>query len=389
MRDFPFHANSQIYRRSEARKLQDWPSFVQQCAKDQGFCQGVTRFSEVSTSPASLGLYIFLVIALPFDHQNSGIKEMEYRNLGSSGLKVSVVGIGCNNFGRRCDKDRTADVVAAALDNGINFFDTADVYGPRGLSEEFLGAAIAGLDRTQIVIATKFANQMDDEGRKKGASRRYIMQAVDDSLKRLGTDYIDLYQQHIPDPSTPIEETLRALDDLIRAGKVRYIGNSNFSAWQIVDSDWISKHHNLNRFVTAQNLYSLLDRRLEREVVPACQEFGIGILPYFPLASGMLTGKYQRGVAPAEGTRMAGMGARAEAAMSDKNFDVVEALDAFARERDHTLLELAMSWLASMPHISSVIAGATSEDQVNQNARAADWRLSQQEMLEVAKISGH
>jgi aryl-alcohol dehydrogenase-like predicted oxidoreductase len=213
------------------------------------------------------------------------------------------------------------------------------------------------------------------------------MNAVESSLKRLGTDYIDLYQQHVPDADTPIEETLRALDDLVRDGKVRYIGNSNFSGWQIANADWTAKEAGLNRFVTAQSLYSLLDRRLEREVIPACNEFGIGILPYFPLASGMLTGKYRRGSEAPKGTRLSAMGDRAKAAMSDDIFDVVEKLTAFAEERNHTILELAMSWLATQPHISSVIAGATSVDQVRQNAQAASWRLDAEEMSEVSEIS--
>lgn len=312
---------------------------------------------------------------------------MEYRNLGTTGLKVSLVGIGCNNFGRRCDAITTKAVVEAALDNGINFFDTADIYGS-GQSESFLGEAIKGMDRSKIIIATKFANPMGEGDMMRGASRRYIMNAVDASLTRLGTDYIDLYQQHVPDATTPIEETLRTLDDLVRAGKVRYLGNSNFSGWQIADADWTAKHFGLNRFATAQNLYSLLDRRLEKDVVPACQHYGLGILPYFPLASGMLTGKYQRGNQPPQGTRLAMWGDRAKAAMSDANFDVVERLDQFARDRGHTILELAMSWLGTMPHISSVIAGATSEAQVAQNAQAANWRLSDDEMAEVATLSG-
>lgn len=312
---------------------------------------------------------------------------MEYRNLGTSGLKVSIVGIGCNNFGMRINADETREVVHAAIDHGINFFDSADIYGGRGKSEEYLGQAIKGKDRSQLVIATKFANPMGEGYLMKGASRRYIMNAVEDSLRRLDTDYIDLYQQHVPDADTPIEETLRALDDLVAQGKVRYLGNSNFTGWQIADADWTAKHEGLNRFVCAQNLYSLLDRRLEREVVPACERFGLGILPYFPLASGMLTGKYKRGEAPAEGTRMAAMGARAQAAMSDENFDVVEKLTAFAERRGHTILDLAMSWLATQPVISSVIAGATSPAQVESNANAASWRLTAEEMAEVDEIS--
>jgi len=312
---------------------------------------------------------------------------MEYRNLGSTGLKVSLVGIGCNNFGRRCDVETTAAVVKAALNTGINFFDTADVYGPSGLSEAYLGQAIAGLDRSQIVIASKFANRMGEGGLNKGASRRYIIRAVEDSLKRLGTDYIDLYQQHIPDGDTPIEETLRALDDLIRSGKVRYIGHSNFSAWQASDAEWTARTEGLNRFATAQNLYNLLDRRLEREVIPACEKYGLGLLPYFPLASGMLTGKYHRGEPAPQGTRLSAMGDRAAAAMSDSNFDVVEKLTAYASEHGKSLLELAVSWLASKPVVSSVIAGATTPEQVTANAAAAAWQLSDVEMSDVNTIS--
>jgi aryl-alcohol dehydrogenase-like predicted oxidoreductase len=312
---------------------------------------------------------------------------MEYRNLGSTGLQVSVVGVGCNNFGMRCDESAARLVVDAALDCGINFFDTADVYGG-SLSEQFLGNAIKARDRSQIIIATKFSAPMGDGVLDRGASRQHVMSAVDASLKRLGTDYIDLYQQHGPDPATPVEETLAALDDLIRAGKVRYIGNSNYSGWQIADADWTARQRGLNRFATAQNHYNLLDRRLEREVVPACQRFGLGILPYFPLASGLLTGKYVRGAPPPDGSRLANFGERGKAALSEDNFDVVEKLDGFAREHGHTLLELAMSWLASMPHVSSVIAGATKTEQVQANVSAAEWRLTAEEMAEVAELSG-
>ncbi len=311
---------------------------------------------------------------------------MDYRKLGSTGLKVSIVGLGCNNFGRRCDEKQTADVVKTAVEVGINFFDTADMYGG-GFSEEFLGKAIAGMDRSQLVIATKFANPMGEGVLNRGASRRYIMKAVEDSLRRLNTDYIDLYQQHVPDADTPIEETLRALDDLISSGKVRYIGHSNFSGWQIAEAEFTAAANGLNKFVTAQNLYNLLDRRLEREVVPACEQYGIGILPYFPLASGMLTGKYQRGVAPARGTRLAAMGDSASAAMSDAVFDKVEKLGAFAEQQGHSLLTLATSWLASKPYISSVISGATSPEQVKSNAASAAWQLTADEMAEVDQIT--
>ena len=311
---------------------------------------------------------------------------MEYRNLGSTGLKVSVVGIGCNNFGRRCDQGTTKSIVDKAIDSGITLFDTADAYGPTGWSEEYLGKALQGR-RQETVIASKFGSPMGEGDLMRGASPRYLINAVEASLKRLDTDYLDLYQLHFPDASTPIEETLTALDSLIRQGKVRYIGNSNFSGWQIADAEWTARSGNLNRFVTAQNLYSLLDRRIEREVVPACQRFGLGILPYFPLASGMLTGKYTRGEAPPQGSRLEQWGGRAATALSDRNFEIVENLTAFAEEREHSLLELAFSWLASLPYISSVIAGATSPDQVSANAAAASWKLSAEEQQQVAEIS--
>lgn len=310
---------------------------------------------------------------------------MEYRNLGRSGLKVSTVGLGCNNFGMRCDEPASVAVVHAALDQGINLFDTADVYGGQQ-SEVMLGKALKGVDRSSVIIATKFAMPMGE--RLQGASRGYIQSAVEASLERLDTDYIDLYQQHRPDPTTPIEETLRALDDLVQAGKVRYLGNSNFSGWQIADADWTARNLGLNRFTAAQNHFNLLDRRIEREVIPACGRFGLGILPYFPLASGMLTGKYQRGEQPLDGTRLAGMGARGEAMLSERNFDLVETLATFAQERDHSLLELAMSWLASNPLVSSVIAGATRAEQVVENVKACVWALTRDEMKAIAEISG-
>jgi aryl-alcohol dehydrogenase-like predicted oxidoreductase len=277
--------------------------------------------------------------------------------------------------------------VHAALECGINFFDTADVYGDH-LSEEYLGAAIKGMDRSQIIIATKFAAPMGDGALNRGASRHHVMNAVEASLKRLGTDYIDLYQQHGPDPATPVEETLAALDDLVRAGKVRYLGNSNYAGWQIADAHWTAKQRGLNRFVTAQNQYNLLDRRVEREVLPACQRFGLGMLPYFPLASGLLTGKYQRGAEPPEGSRLANRPAMGKSALTDHNFDVLDRLTGFAREQGHDLLELAMGWLASMPYVSSVISGATSPDQVRANVKSAEWRLTSEQMSRVAELSG-
>ncbi|MGK2965204.1 MAG: aldo/keto reductase [Tepidiformaceae bacterium] len=308
-----------------------------------------------------------------------------FRSLGQSGLQVSLVGLGCNNFGMRCDEAQTADIIHASIDHGITLFDTADVYGGRGKSEELMGKALKGR-RSQVILATKFAAPMGEGPHTSGGSRKYILSAVEDSLRRLDTDYIDLYQMHRPDPATPIEETIRALDDLITAGKVRYIGNSNFSGWQIADADWIAKELGANRFVSAQNEWSMVKRSVEREVIPACERFGLGMLPFFPLASGLLTGKYRRGEAPAEGTRLQSWGARAQGILSDQNFDVVEKLDTYATERGRTILELAFSWLAAFPVVSSVIAGATSTEQVAQNARAADWVLSAAEKSEVDAI---
>jgi aryl-alcohol dehydrogenase-like predicted oxidoreductase len=304
---------------------------------------------------------------------------MELRRLGTSGLKVSAIGLGCNNFGMRIDQAETQVVVDAALDNGINFFDTADIYGGTQ-SEVFLGAALKG-KRDKAIIGTKFA--MGDNA---GGSRRYVVSAVEASLRRLGTDRIDLYQMHRPDPETPIDETLRALDDLVRDGKVLYLGNSNFSGWQIADADWISRSGHMERFVSAQNNFSLLERNADREILPACEKFGLGFLPFFPLASGLLTGKYARGEAPAEGTRLAAWGARGAAALNDKNFDKVEALEAWARDHGHSLLELAFAWILGHPVVSSVIAGATRVEQIEANARGADWKLTPAEVAEVTKL---
>ncbi|MDE0756857.1 MAG: aldo/keto reductase [Pseudomonadales bacterium] len=312
---------------------------------------------------------------------------MEYKRLGQSGLKVSLVGLGCNNFGRRCDEDATTAIVHAALDQGINFFDTADIYGGAGQSEKLLGKAIKGLDRSQLIVATKFANPMGEGPLRRGAARGYIVKAVEDSLRRLDTEYIDLYQQHVPDADTPIEETIRALDDLIRLGKVRYIGNSNFTGWQIADADWTAKSLGLNSFSSAQNLYNLLDQRVSREVIPACERFQVGLLPYFPLASGMLTGKYLRGEAPDKGTRLASMGERGRAALTDAAFDRFDQYQKYAQDAGRSILELAMSWLARQDVVSSVIAGATSAMQVKQNVEAAQWSLSKSDLFDIGKLS--
>jgi len=311
---------------------------------------------------------------------------MDYRRLGDSGLKVSEIGLGCNNFGMRLDQAGTHAVIDAAIEQGVTFFDTADVYGGQGKSEELMGNALKG-KRHQVVLATKFASPMGKGPDKQGGSRRYVMEAVEASLKRLQTDYIDLYQMHRPDPDTTIEETLSALDDLVTQGKVRYIGNSNFTGWQIADADWIARNEHMNRFVSAQNNYSLLERRVEHEVTPACERFGLGMLPFFPLASGLLTGKYKRGEAPPDGTRLAAWGPRGAQALNDKNFDKVEALESWAAERGHSMLELAFAWLLGHPVVSSVIAGATKPEQVAANAATAGWKLTADEVAEVTKLA--
>ncbi len=311
---------------------------------------------------------------------------MEYKNLGRSGLKVPVVGLGCNNFGRRCDQGATTAIVDKALELGVNFFDTADVYGPGGLSEEYLGVALQGR-RRDAVVATKFVGPMGEGPLWGGASRRYISDAVEASLRRLQTDYIDLYQIHFPDTATPIDETLRALDDLVRQGKVRYFGCSNFSGWQVVEAQWTTKTEHLSPVVSAQNQYSLLDRRIERELVPACNAYGLGVLPYFPLASGFLTGKYTQGQPPPEGTRLAGAGPMAARVLTEENFGTLTKLQSFADAAGHSMVDLAIGWLVSQPHVSSVIAGATKPEQVEQNVAAAEWRLTAEELAEVDKIT--
>jgi aryl-alcohol dehydrogenase-like predicted oxidoreductase len=309
---------------------------------------------------------------------------MRMRRLGNSGLQVSEVGLGCNNFGMRIDAKQTQEVVDAAIDAGITLFDTADIYGGTR-SEEFLGAAL-GKRRREVVLATKFGMQIGEDRRKVGGSRRWIMQAVEDSLTRLKTDYIDLYQFHRPDPETPVDETLRAMDDLVTQGKVRYIGNSNFTGWQVADADWTARTAGQTRFVSAQNEFSLLRRNVEHEVLPACEKFGLGFLPFFPLASGLLSGKYRRGEAPPENSRLAAWGSRGAQALNDRNFDKVEALTAWAEERGHTLLELAFAWLLGHPVVSSVIAGATTPDQIAANVATAEWALSEDEVEEVGKL---
>jgi aryl-alcohol dehydrogenase-like predicted oxidoreductase len=310
---------------------------------------------------------------------------VEYRKLGRSGLEVSVVGLGTNNFGQRVDAEGTAAVINRAIDVGINFIDGADVYGGRGASEEFIGKALKGR-RHEVVLATKFASPMGEGPMMKGTSRRYIMNAVEDSLRRLETDYIDLYQVHRPDWDVPIEETLRALDDLVTSGKVRYLGNSNFAGWQVAASHYVAQANHYAPFISAQNAYSLLDRRIEAEVIPACEQFGVGMIPYSPLASGLLTGKYKRGADRPEGARLSS-GPMADRMLTERNFEAVEQLEEFANVRGHSLLELAVSWLACQPSVGSVIAGATKPDQVDQNAAAAGWKLTAEELAELDGIT--
>ena len=310
---------------------------------------------------------------------------MEIRNLGRSGLRISLIGLGCNNFGERMALKPARKVVHRALDLGVTFFDTADRYGGVGGSETILGE-IFGPRRQDIVLATKFGITPGDRERLAGASRRYIMMAVEASLKRLKTDWIDLYQVHRADENTPIEETLRAFDDLIRQGKVRYGGVSNFAAWQVAEAEWTGRNLGINRPVSVQDEYSLAYRGHEKELIPAIEAYGLGFLPYRPLASGILTGKYRRDQPPPPGTRMAQMKHHAAKYFKDANFDLAEALRAFAESRGHTLIELAFSWLASKPFVSSIIPGASSPEQVQQNVAAVGWQLSADELKEIDKI---
>jgi aryl-alcohol dehydrogenase-like predicted oxidoreductase len=311
---------------------------------------------------------------------------LEQRNLGRSGLIVSAVGLGCNNFGGRIDRERTQAVVHKALDLGITFFDTSDTYGESGAGEKYLGSALAGR-RDEIVLASKFARPMDPEGRLQGASRRYIVGAVEASLKRLNTDRIDLYFQHIADPRTPIEETLRALDDLVRQGKVLYIGCSTLSAWQVVEAQWTATHFGLERYVACQERYNLLERELDGELMPVIQSYGLGLIPFAPLANGLLTGKYRRDAPMPAGARLTTTARTAERYLTEANWAQVERLGAFCAARGHSLLELAFGWLLQRPGVASVIAGATTPEQVEANVGAAGWRLSREEMDEIDRIT--
>lgn len=311
---------------------------------------------------------------------------MKVRRLGTSGLKVSEIGLGCNNFGQRLDLEATRRVVHRALDLGITLFDTADGYGNRGGSETQLGEVL-GTKRRDIVLATKFGWPMDDVGVLRGGSRRYLMRAVEDSLRRLKTDWIDLYQFHTPDPETPLEETLRALDDLVRQGKVRYVGCSNFAGWQVADAAWISRSEGLAPFVSVQNEYSLLVRDVESEVVPAMQKFGLGLLPFFPLAGGLLTGKYRHGEPLPAGARLTDTKRSADRFLTERNWRIVDALQAFADSKGRKLVDVAVGWVLARPWVGSVIAGATSAEQIESNVAAGAVRLADDEIAELDRLT--
>ena len=310
---------------------------------------------------------------------------MRYRSLGTSGLEVSVVGLGCNNFGRRLDVNGTRAVIDAAIDEGITLFDTAETYGGRGASESLMGEGLGGR-RDQVLLATKWGAQGSDlgYGRAAGAKggRNYIKRAVTESLRRLRTDHIDLYQLHTPDPLTPIEETILALNELIDEGKVRYIGHSNFSGWRIADADHVARELGRERFISSQNHWSLLERGAEADIVPAARHFGLGVLPFFPLANGLLTGKVRRGQETPAGTRLA----ERDGYITDEKLDRVEALIDWAQGQGASILQVAIGGLAAMDGCASVIAGATSPEQVKANAAAGDWIPTEVQQAELDKI---
>jgi aryl-alcohol dehydrogenase-like predicted oxidoreductase len=311
---------------------------------------------------------------------------MEIRNLGKSGLRVSAIGLGCNNFGGRIDQAATKAVIHKAFDLGITLFDTADVYGERGGSETAMGQVLGDM-RRDIVLASKFCMPMSDDGTKQGASRGYMMKAVEDSLRRLKTDYLDLYQVHRFDPLTPVEETLRGLDDLVRSGKVRYIGCSNWTSWQMTDASWIAATKGLNPFASCQDEYSLVVRDAEKELMPAACHLGMGLLPYFPLASGLLTGKYRRNAPMPEGARLTKTERLANRYLTDKNWGISEKLIDYAEAQGHTALELAFSWLLAQAPVSSVIAGATKPEQLEQNVKAGDWKMTVEDLAAIDAIT--
>ena len=313
---------------------------------------------------------------------------MEQLNVGKSGLRVSAVGLGCNNFGWTIEAAESEKIIHRALDLGVTLFDTAPVYGPEGgESETVLGAAL-GAARPKAVIVTKFSVPVPMRpGMSFNTSRATVIESLDASLRRLGTDYVDIYMLHWPDGSTPMEETLRALDDVISAGKARYIGCSNLSAWRLVEAKWISKTDRLHGFIVAQNEYSLAQREADQSLVPALEAYGIGFMPYAPLANGLLTGKYAAGAAPPGDSRLGkNMWKLGDRYLTDSRLALVSALTAFAQAHGHSLLELAISWLLARPMVCSVIGGATRLEQVEQNVAAAGWRLTAAEMAEIDKI---
>jgi len=309
---------------------------------------------------------------------------MEYRRLGNSGLKVSAIGLGGNNFGGRSDTKQSIEVINHALELGINFIDTAELYS-QGRSEELVGQAVKG-KRSQVIIATKFGYRRTLTPAQQGGSRDYIMKAVEASLKRLNTDYIDLYYIHWNDPMTPILETLRTMDNLVRSGKVRYIACSNYDAWQVNDAWWTSKAHNLESFIAVQPKYHMLDRSIEKELVPCCEAHGISVIPWGPLASGFLTGKYHRGQDIPADMRLAKPFSIYDDIITDNNFDKLEKLESFSKEHGHSVGELAIAWLLYNSWLGSVIAGAMSFEQLSANVAAADWKLTAEEKAEIDKI---
>ena len=306
---------------------------------------------------------------------------MDHRKLGNSGLEVSVIGLGANNFGGRIDYPQSDTVISQAIDLGINFIDTSNSYG-NSLSEEYIGRSLEGR-RDSVVIATKVSSRMGVGPNQAGNSRKHIMDQVEKSLHRLRTDYIDLYQIHWWDPATPIDETLRALDDLTAQGKIRYFGCSNFNSWQVCESIWVSKDLSLRSFISVQPHYSLLERKIEEDLIPLCERYDMGILPYFPLANGFLTGKYKKGIASPEGARLQ---SDDRGLFSDRNFEILEQLTSFCQERDKKIIDLAFAWLLYRKNVSSVIAGATKPEQVVINSAAGDWHITDEEYQSVSSI---
>lgn len=310
---------------------------------------------------------------------------MQQRHIGRTGLRVSAVGLGGNNFGWKIDQEASNQVVAKALDLGITLFDTADRYGTNGGDSEIVLGKALGARRKDIVLLTKFGLDLNDYSR--NGSRRYVMSAVEGSLRRLNTDWIDVYMIHWPDYATPMEETLRALDDLVHDGKIRYIAVSNLEPWRVADAVWLSKHFNLASFICAQDHYNLLQRGVEKDMLPALEHYGMGFMPYFPLASGLLTGKYSGGAKPTEGRLKDNFLNMGNQFLTERNLNIVAALDDFCRTRGHTLLELAVSWLLAKSVVCSVIGGATKAEQVEQNVKAAEWSLSAADLAEIDKIT--